>query len=75
LEPNDIELLIAFQERRDDSALARIVDRRYPWIRATARRRLGDGHLADDAVRSVFVILAEKAPYVPPGDPPIPLVK
>lgn len=61
METDDFELLHAYQRDRDESAFARLVDRHGGWIFATARRRLGSDHLAEDATQAVFVVLADKA--------------
>jgi RNA polymerase sigma factor (sigma-70 family) len=61
VEPDDIELLRAYQCDADESAFTRLVERHSGWIFAAARRRLGDDHLADDATQAVFVVLAGKA--------------
>jgi RNA polymerase sigma factor (sigma-70 family) len=57
----DIELL---QQHRngDESAFAELVRRHLPWIYAMARRRLFDGHLAQDVAQAVFVLLHRKGP-------------
>jgi RNA polymerase sigma factor (sigma-70 family) len=58
---DDTELLIAYQRDADERAFAQLVERHGQWIFAAARRRLGDDHLADDAVQAVFVVMASKA--------------
>jgi RNA polymerase sigma factor (sigma-70 family) len=60
LEPADVDLLRLFARDGDERAFARLVDRHSGWIYASARRRLGDNHLAEDATQAVFVVLANK---------------
>jgi len=61
VDANDIDLLRAYCRDGDHAAFARLVGRHGDWIRAAARRRLGDDHLADDATQAVFVVLLDKA--------------
>lgn len=61
VERDDTELLATYEFDRDESAFAVPVNRHSAWIFTAARRRLGDPHLAEDAVQAVFLILAEKA--------------
>jgi RNA polymerase sigma factor (sigma-70 family) len=61
VDPDDIELLLAYQRDDDESAFARLVERHRQWIFAAARRRLGHDQLAEDATQAVFIVLADKA--------------
>jgi RNA polymerase sigma factor (sigma-70 family) len=64
VEPDDIELLIAYERGDDESAFTQLVERHAQWIFAAARRRLGDDHFADDATQAVFIVLATKASQI-----------
>ena len=61
MELEDIQLLLAYRRDGDESAFAQLVRRHGQWIFAASRRRLGDDHLADDAVQAVFIVLADRA--------------
>jgi DNA-directed RNA polymerase specialized sigma24 family protein len=58
---SDAELLRGYACQGQDSAFVELLGRHAGWLAAAARRRMGDDDLADDAVQTVFVVLAEKA--------------
>ncbi len=58
MEISDFQLLRAYHRHGDELAFSRLTQRHAGWIFATARRRLRDDHLADDATQAVFVVLA-----------------
>jgi DNA-directed RNA polymerase specialized sigma24 family protein len=57
----DNQLLRAYARARDERAFAELVGRHADWITRAARRRLGDGHAADDAAQAVFLLLSRDA--------------
>ncbi len=58
---SDVELLQAFVKSRLEPAFRTIVERHSGWLFASAYRQLRDVQLAEDAVQTVFVLLAQKA--------------
>ncbi len=58
----DAQLLDAFVASGSQAAFGELVARHIHWIEASARRRLRDPGLADDAAQAVFILLAQKAP-------------
>src|SRR6185436_4636176 len=62
MDSTDFDLLNAYLHDSDQAAFAKLVQRHAGWLFAAARRRLGDDHLADDAVQAVFMVLAHKPP-------------
>lgn len=58
---DDVELLKAYADRRDQQAFSQLVRRHANWLYAAARRQLGDAHLAEDATQATFLLLAMKA--------------
>ena len=63
---NDIELLRAFAERRDEQAFAEVVKRRLALVYSTALRHCGKPHAAEEVTQSVFILLARKAGRLSP---------
>src|SRR4051812_19080696 len=61
MDSTDSAWLRAYALHGDDTAFGRFVDQHAGWIRAAARRRLRDEHLAEDAAQAVFMLLASKA--------------
>src|SRR2546423_1796036 len=60
--PTDMRLLREFAGAKSGAAFAELVDRHAKWLFAAALRQLRDPHLAEDAVQTVFLLLARKAP-------------
>lgn len=56
--PDEDALLLEKLAAGDRNAIAR---RHVDFVYATARRRVGDRHLAEDVTQAVFLILASKA--------------
>jgi DNA-directed RNA polymerase specialized sigma24 family protein len=57
----DRALLERFARQRDGEAFAALVRRHGPMVLAVCRRVLRDGHDADDAFQTVFLLLVRKA--------------
>jgi RNA polymerase sigma factor (sigma-70 family) len=68
MESKDIEWLRSYAIDGNAAAFAQLVDRHAGWITATARRRLRDEHLAEDAAQIVFMLLASKALHIVQSD-------
>ena len=62
-EPNmdDLELLDRYHRGGEEEAFAELVRRHGEWIYPSARRQLGDDHLAEDVAQGVFLLLTRKA--------------
>jgi RNA polymerase sigma factor (sigma-70 family) len=58
---HDAELLREYSRNGSEGAFAELVKRYVDLVHATARRRVGATHLADDITQSVFCLLARKA--------------
>ena len=63
----DWQLLQAYAKNRSEAAFAELVRRHLDWVHSVAMRHVGDPHLAEDVVQSVFVLLARKAGDLRPG--------
>ena len=63
----DWQLLQAYAKNRSEAAFAELVRRHLDWVYSVALRHVGDPHLAEDVVQSVFVLLARKARDLGPG--------
>ena len=63
----DWELLQAYAKNRSETAFAELVRLHVDWVHSVALRHVGDPHLAEDVVQSVFVLLARKASDLRPG--------
>ena len=63
----DWELLQAYAKSRSEAAFAELVRCHLDWVYSVALRHVGDPHLAEDVVQSVFVLLARKACELRPG--------
>ncbi|CAN5562465.1 hypothetical protein BH09PLA1_BH09PLA1_00940 [soil metagenome] len=63
----DMALLRQYVDEDSQDAFAALLDRHAAWIHASARRALRTRDLADDAMQTVFVILARKAPSISPN--------
>jgi RNA polymerase sigma factor (sigma-70 family) len=57
----DAALLRRFLRTRDEAAFAALVDRHGPMVLGTARRIVGDYHLAEDVFQAAFLTLARRA--------------
>jgi DNA-directed RNA polymerase specialized sigma24 family protein len=53
---SDWELLQAYAKNRSESAFAKLVARHLDWVHSVALRHVGDPHLAEDVVQSVFLL-------------------
>jgi RNA polymerase sigma factor (sigma-70 family) len=63
----DWQLLQAYAKNRSEAAFAELVRLHLDWVYSVALRHVGDPHLAEDVVQSVFVLLASKARDLGPG--------
>jgi RNA polymerase sigma factor (sigma-70 family) len=61
---NDTDLLTAYAQARSQRAFTHLVERHIDMVHATARRMLGDAHLADDATQAVFLLLSRRAGHL-----------
>jgi RNA polymerase sigma factor (sigma-70 family) len=64
---DDWQLLQAYAKNRSEAAFAELVRLHLDWVFSVALRHVGDPHLAEDVVQSVFVLLARKARDLGPG--------
>ena len=61
LSRDDRELVRAFVEEKDASALSAAIERHGPMVWGVCRRVLGDGPDAEDAFQAAFLVLMQKA--------------
>jgi RNA polymerase sigma factor (sigma-70 family) len=66
---DDHALLAEFTVRGNADALAELVRRYQPLVRAAARRQVADDHLAQDITQSTMMTLMRKARRIPSGTP------
>src|SRR5664279_1073470 len=64
---DDWQLLQAYAKNRSEAAFAELVRIHLDWVYSVGLRHVGDPHLAEDVVQSVFVLLARKASDLRPG--------
>jgi RNA polymerase sigma factor (sigma-70 family) len=57
----DADLLRRFVREGDDAAFAALMDRHGPMVLGTARRVVGDYHLAEDVFQATFLMLTRQA--------------
>lgn len=57
---DDAQLLREYAERQSEAAFAELLGRHLNLVYSTALRRVGDAHLAQDVVQTVFIELARK---------------
>ena len=69
MKQSDLELMRKFVRRGDQKAFSELVGRHQLWLFSVARRRLGDAHLAEDAVQAVWILLSEKSAELARGEP------
>src|SRR4051794_36842673 len=55
----DDQLLDHYARRRDEAAFAALVRRHGPLVLGACRRVLRDGHAAEDAFQTTFIVLAQ----------------
>lgn len=60
-EPGDRELLAAYLDRQDEQAFTRLVRRHQDMVHSACVRRLGRLPIAEDAVQTTFLLLAQRA--------------
>src|SRR5438132_3814073 len=58
---SDAELLECFNQSRDETAFAALVNRHGPMVLAVCRRLLLDRHEAEDAFQATFLVLVHKS--------------
>jgi RNA polymerase sigma factor (sigma-70 family) len=71
----DSQLLAEFSTTQSPEAFATLVRRYVDLAYGTARRTVGDGHLAHDITQAVFLVLAKKAHKIDPATLPGWIVK
>ena len=64
---DDWKLIQEYARNGSETAFAELAQRHIDWIYSVAIRQVGDPHLAQDVVQSVFVLLARKASGFRPG--------
>lgn len=64
----DRQLMELFIEQQDQSAFAAIVTRHGPMVLGVCQRIIGTMHDAEDAFQATFLLLAQKAARIIPGD-------
>ena len=57
---DDHELLREYVGSESQEAFRELVDRHLPMVYSTARRLVGDAHLAEEVAQEVFATLAQK---------------
>src|SRR6516162_1970091 len=62
------QLLECFVSRRDEAAVAAIVQRHGPMVWGVCRRVLGNHHDAEDAFQATWLVLVRKAPSILPRE-------
>ncbi|HZQ46766.1 MAG TPA: sigma-70 family RNA polymerase sigma factor [Verrucomicrobiae bacterium] len=60
----DAELLREYLKSGSEAAFSELVKRYVDFVFSTARRQVGDAHLAQEVAQSVFCLLARKAAYL-----------
>ena len=57
----DVELLREYLNNGSEAAFSELVKRYVDFVYSTARRQIGDAHLAQEIAQTVFCLLARKA--------------
>lgn len=66
---DDAELVVRFQQFREEAAFAALVQGHGALVYGTCRRLLGDGPDAEDVFQATFLVLARKADSLDPTRP------
>jgi len=67
MEASDMDLLSEYVHAHSEQAFRTLVERHVNMVHAVALRQTALPHLAEDVTQAVFIVLAEKAPGIPPG--------
>ncbi len=65
----DWQLLREYAAGGSETAFRELMERHLDFVYATAHRRLGDAHAAEDVCQAVFCLLARKAAQLKPSGP------
>src|SRR5258708_6955002 len=63
---SDAQSLTDFSRTRSSQSLGVLVQRYIDLVYATARRLVGDAHLAEDVTQAAFIVLVKKADRIDP---------
>src|SRR6185295_7458339 len=65
MEANDMELLREYVRDQSEQAFRLLVERHVNMVHAVALRQTANAQLAEDVTQAVFIVLAEKAAWIP----------